>query len=171
MKDSLGLFEKDIDEEAFIVSKTDLKGNITYCNQTFLEIVNLRNKDLIGKPHNLVRHPDMPKFVFKLLWERIKDKKEIFAFVKNRTFDGAYYWVYANITSSLDEHGNIIGYYSVRRKASKEAIKTVIPIYAKMVEIEKAKGVDDSAKYIKDFLASNNIAYDCLINNLQRSKG
>ncbi len=57
-----------------------------------------------------------------------------------------------------------------RRKASKEAIKTVIPIYAKMVEIEKAKGVDDSAKYIKDFLASNNIAYDCLINNLQRSK-
>ncbi|AGZ81853.1 PAS domain-containing protein [Campylobacter fetus] len=171
MKDSLGLFEKDIDEEAFIVSKTDLKGNITYCNQTFLEIVNLKNKDLIGKPHNLVRHPDMPKFVFKLLWERIKDKKEIFAFVKNRTFDGAYYWVYANITSSLDEHGNIIGYYSVRRKASKEAIKTVIPIYAKMVEIEKAKGVDDSAKYIKDFLASNNIAYDCLINNLQRSKG
>ncbi|QQF51797.1 PAS domain-containing protein [Campylobacter fetus] len=171
MKDSLGLFEKDIDEEAFIVSKTDLKGNITYCNQTFLEIVNLKNKDLIGKPHNLVRHPDMPKFVFKLLWERIKNKKEIFAFVKNRTFDGAYYWVYANITSSLDEHGNIIGYYSVRRKASKEAIKTVIPIYAKMVEIEKVKGVDDSAKYIKDFLASNNIAYDCLINNLQRSKG
>ncbi|WP_240944853.1 PAS domain-containing protein, partial [Campylobacter fetus] len=62
MKDSLGLLEKDIDEEAFLVSKTDLKGDITYCNQTFLEVVNSKNKDLIGKHHNIVRHPDMPKF-------------------------------------------------------------------------------------------------------------
>ncbi|ABK81760.1 PAS domain-containing protein [Campylobacter fetus] len=171
MKDSLGLLEKDIDEEAFLVSKTDLKGDITYCNQTFLEVVNSKNKDLIGKHHNIVRHPDMPKFVFQLLWKRIKNKQEIFAFVKNRTFDQAYYWVCANVTPSIDEHGNIIGYYSVRRKASKEAIKTIVPIYQKMVELEKTGGVEASSKFINSFLTQNNTTYDCFINNLQRSKG
>ena len=92
--------QKEIGDEAFITTKTDLKGCITYANRYFLDIVNAKNSDLIGKNHNIVRHPDMPRYVFKLLWDRIKRKEEIFAFVKNITFDGAYYWVFANVTSS-----------------------------------------------------------------------
>ena len=91
-----------VNEEDFIVSKTDLKGRITYCNQPFLKIVGATQEQLLHKPHNIIRHPNMPRIVFKLLWERIKAKQEIFAFVKNKSFDGGFYWVFANITASLD---------------------------------------------------------------------
>lgn len=163
--------QKEIGDEAFITTKTDLKGNITYANNYFLDIVNAKNSDLIGKNHNIVRHPDMPKYVFKLLWDRIRDKKEIFAFVKNITFDGGYYWVFANVTSSLDENGNIIGYYSVRRKANPQAVQTMIPIYQKMLELEKTGGINASQKYIAELLATHNTTYDRLVNELQRVKG
>lgn len=105
-----------VKEEDFIVSKTDIKGRITYCNQTFLKIVGATQEQLFHKPHNIIRHPDMPRIVFKLLWEHIKAKQEIFAFVKNKSFDGGFYWVFANVTASLGANGEIIGYYSVRRK-------------------------------------------------------
>ncbi len=163
--------QKEIGDEAFITTKTDLKGCITYANRYFLDIVNAKNSDLIGKNHNIVRHPDMPRYVFKLLWDRIKRKEEIFAFVKNITFDGGYYWVFANVTSSLDENGNIIGYYSVRRKANPSAVKKIIPIYQKMLELEKSGGIQASQKYITEFLANNNISYDRFVNELQRVKG
>lgn len=163
--------QKEIGDEAFITTKTDLKGNITYANSYFLDIVNAKNSDLIGKNHNIVRHPDMPKYVFKLLWDRIRDKKEIFAFVKNITFDGGYYWVFANVTSSLDENGNIIGYYSVRRKANPQAVQTMIPIYQKMLELEKTGGINASQKYIAELLATHNTTYDRFVNELQRVKG
>lgn len=163
--------QKEISDEAFITTKTDLKGRITYANSYFLEIVNAKNSDLIGKSHNIVRHPDMPKYVFKLLWDRIQRKEEVFAFVKNITFDGGYYWVFANITSSLDENGNIIGYYSVRRKANPKAVEKIIPIYQKMRELEKTGGIQASQKYITELLASNNTTYDRFVNELQRTKG
>ncbi|WP_096030598.1 PAS domain-containing protein [Campylobacter lanienae] len=163
--------QKDIGDEAFITTKTDLKGHITYANSYFLNIVNAKNSDLIGKNHNIVRHPDMPKYVFKLLWDRIKNKQEIFAFVKNITFDGGYYWVFANVTSSLDESGNIIGYYSVRRKANPQAVEKIIPIYQKMLELEKFSGIEASQKYIADLLATHNTTYDRFVNELQRAKG
>ena len=163
--------QKEIGDEAFITTKTDLKGRITYANSYFLNIVNAKNSDLIGKNHNIVRHPDMPKYVFKLLWDRIKNKQEIFAFVKNITFDGGYYWVFANVTSSLDESGNIIGYYSVRRKANPQAVEKIIPIYQKMLELEKFGGIEASQKYIADLLATHNTTYDRFVNELQRAKG
>ena len=114
-----------VNEEDFIVSKTDLKGRITYYNQPFLKIVGATQEQLLHKPHNIIRHPDMPRIVFKLLWERIKAKQEIFAFVKNKSFDGGFYWVFANITASLDANGEIIGYYSVRRKPNPQGVKFI----------------------------------------------
>ena len=129
--------EHTVNPDAFLVSKTDLKGNITYCNQPFIKIVGSSEKELLGKPHNIVRHPDMPRIIFKLLWEKIKQKNEIFAYVKNLSFDGGFYWVYANVTASLDSNGNIIGYYSVRRKANNKALEIIIPLYKKLLELEK----------------------------------
>ena len=89
---------KEMNDNDFIVSKTDTKGRITYCNQIFMDMAEYTEEELLGKPHNLIRHPDMPKAVFKFLWDTIPTKQEVFAYVINRTKHGNDYWVYANIT-------------------------------------------------------------------------
>lgn len=161
--------ERQVSESAFLVSKTDTTGKITYCNAPFFEIVGAKkSEDLIGKPHNIVRHKDMPRVVFKLLWERIKNKQEIFAYVKNRSFDGSFYWVFANVTASLNERGDIVGYYSVRRKPNPKALEVIKPLYEKLLNVEKSSGVDASMKLLQDILKEKNVSYDELMNNLQR---
>ena len=160
--------EYGVDENAFLVSKTDTKGRITYCNEPFLNIVGAKQGDLLGKPHNIIRHPDMPRVVFKMLWDRVQNKEEIFAYVKNKSFDGGYYWVFANITTSLDVQNNPVGYYSVRRKPNPKAIEIIEPIYQKLLSVEKSGGMDASMKFLTDFLKEKNISYDEFINNLQR---
>ena len=160
--------EYKVEESAFLVSKTDLNGRITYCNEPFLKIVGAKQHELLGKPHNIIRHPDMPRAIFKLLWQRIKNKEEIFAYVKNKSFDGGYYWVFANITTSLDVQNNPVGYYSVRRKPNPKAIEIIEPIYQKLLSVEKSGGMDASMKFLTEFLKEKNISYDEFINNLQR---
>ena len=160
--------EHMVEESAFLVSKTDLIGRITYCNEPFLKIVGAKQAEVLGKPHNIVRHPDMPRAIFKLLWEHIKDKKEIFAYVKNKSFDGGYYWVFANITASVDDRNNPVGYYSVRRKPNPKAIEVIEPIYQKLLSVEKSGGMDASMKFLTDFLNEKNLSYDEFVNNLQR---
>ena len=160
--------ERQVNSDAFLVSKTDTKGRIIYCNVPFAQIVGAKGNELIGKPHNIVRHPDMPRAIFKLLWEHIKDKKEIFAYVKNKSFDGGYYWVFANITASVDDRNNTVGYYSVRRKPNPKAIEVIEPIYQKLLSVEKSGGMDASMKFLTDFLNEKNLSYDEFVNNLQR---
>lgn len=126
-----------MDEEEFIVSKTDLKGNITYANRVFMEIALYSEAEILFKNHNIIRHPDMPKGVFKFVWITIKREQEFFGFVKNLRADGRYYWVFANITPEYDINGKLSGYLSVRRKPPASAIKTIEPIYKQMIQIEK----------------------------------
>ncbi|MFL1707005.1 PAS domain-containing protein [Campylobacter sp. MOP7] len=160
--------ERQVSSDAFLVSKTDTKGKITYCNMPFAEIVGAKSSELIGKPHNIVRHPDMPRVIFKFLWEYIKNKKEIFAYVKNRSFDGSFYWVFANVTASIDERGNIIGFYSVRRKPNPKALEIIIPLYKDLLNAEKSGGMDASLKLFERILKEKNTTYDEFMNNLQR---
>jgi len=157
----------DLKPNDFIVSKTDLKGRIIYCNQIFMQLAKYSEKELIGAPHNIIRHPDMPRIVFKLLWDRIQNKEEIFAFVKNLSKDGGYYWVYANVTASLDQNGSMIGYYSVRRKPSEEGIKVCGDLYAKLLELEKRGGMEESGKFLNNLLKEKGVSYDELIASLQ----
>ena len=133
-----------------------------------MQIVGARSDELIGKPHNIVRHPDMPRIVFKILWEYIKNKKEVFAYVKNKSFDGSFYWVFANVTASLDQNGNIIGYYSVRRKPNPKALEIIIPLYKQLLEAEKGGGIDASSELLDNILREKNKSYDELMNDLQR---
>jgi len=128
--------EKVMKKDDFIVSKTDLQGKITYCNEIFMDFAGLSEKKLLNQPHKIVRHPEMPSIIFKLLWERIKAKNEIFAYVKNMSSDGSYYWIYANVTASVDANDNIIGYYSVRRKPSDSALNTIRDLYKTLLEKE-----------------------------------
>ena len=103
-----------------------------------------------------------------MLWDRIKNKEEIFAFVKNQSLDGGFYWVFANVTASVDADGNIVGYHSVRRKPRADAVKFIEPIYQRLLEAEKIGGMDASLKLLTQILNDNRISYDELVNNLQR---
>ena len=94
-----------MDHNEIIVSKTDLKGRITYGNTTFLKYAGFAESELIGTQHNIIRHPDMPRGVFKLFWDTLQRGDEIFAFVKNISMDGSFYWVLANVTPSVNEAG------------------------------------------------------------------
>ena len=159
---------REMGENDFIVSKTDTKGRLTYVNKIFIDLAEYTEAELLGKPHNIVRHPDMPKTIFKLLWERIQNKEEIFAFVVNKTKNGNEYWVYANVTASLDERGNIIGYYSVRRKPNPQALEIIKPLYAKMLAAEKSGGIAAGEKILNDLIHQEGVSYDELVISIQK---
>jgi len=159
---------REMNENDFIVSKTDTKGRLTYVNKIFIEMAEYTEEELLGKPHNIVRHPDMPKTVFKLLWERIQNKEEIFAYVINKTKTGNEYWVYANVTASIDERGNIIGYYSVRRKPNPDALAIIKPLYAQMLQAERSGGIAAGEKVLNDLIHKEGVSYDELIISIQK---
>lgn len=159
--------ERKMDENDFIVSKTDLKGKITYCNRIFMEMAEYEEEELLGAPHNLIRHPDMPKAVFKYLWDQIQQKHEVFAFVINKTKNNNEYWVFANVTASLDVRGKIIGYYSVRRKPNPKALEIIKPLYKQMLQAERSGGVDASMKILVNVLEEKGMSYDELIIAIQ----
>lgn len=159
--------ERVMREDDFIVSKTDLKGRITYGNRIFIEYSGYTEAELLGQQHNIVRHPDMPRSVFKLLWEHITQKQEIFAYVKNMSRDGSFYWVFANVTASLDAGGNVVGYYSVRRKPRASGLATIVPLYQAMLAAEQRAGAKDAiaagSKVLADLLSAKGMSYDELV--------
>ncbi len=160
--------EKKLGDNDFIVSKTDLKGKIIYCNEIFTKMAGYSASELIGANHNLIRHPDMPQIAFKVAWDLIKDKKEFFGFVKNLSADGGFYWVFAYITADLDESGKIISYTSIRRKPPQSAIDAIAPVYKLLIDAEKSGGMDASSKLLGNFLKENETTYEVLVMNLQK---
>lgn len=131
-------------EDDFIISKTDLKGRITYCNRIFIEFSGYCEQELLGAQHNIIRHPDMPRGVFKFLWDTLQAKKECFAYVKNMSKDGGFYWVIANVTPNLDEQGQVEGYFSVRRKPGRTAVSAMSDVYRMMLDEERRAGPKDA---------------------------
>ena len=158
--------EKHFDDNEIIVSKTDLNGRITYGNQIFIKLSGYSEKELLGRPHNIIRHPDMPKVVFSLLWEGIKSRKEVPAYVKNLSKDGFYYWVLAFVTPSFDEEGNIIGYHSIRIKPKVSAISVIEPLYQRLLTAEKNGGLEASKMALGEILNKEGINYERFILSL-----
>jgi len=160
-------------KEDFIVSKTDLSGRITYGNRIFIEFSGYTEKELLGAQHNIIRHPDMPRAVFQLLWDTIQAGKEIFAYVKNMSKDGGFYWVFANVTPSYDVNRNLVGYYSVRRKPNPKAIEVVSGLYQVMLAEEQRVGAKDaiatSTQILVDTLTEKGLSYEELIFALEAS--
>lgn len=128
--------ERPWDEEEIIVSKTDLKGKITYANDVFQRVSQMTEAELVGRPHNIIRHPDMPRCVFKLLWDRLAARREIFAFVLNMAKSGDHYWAFAHVTPSVDAAGAVTGYHSNRRKPRAEQVARIAPIYEALLREE-----------------------------------
>ncbi len=163
--------ERTFVEDEIIVSKTDLKGRITYANEVFLRIAGLREFEVIGAPHSLIRHPDMPRCVFNLLWKTIESGKEIFAYVINMAVNGDHYWVFAHVTPSMDAEGRVIGYHSNRRVADRAALDKVIPLYKELVDIEnkasnRKEGLLHSEAHLLTLLEKLNVSYDEFIFSL-----
>ncbi|MEA2092270.1 MAG: PAS domain-containing protein [Campylobacterota bacterium] len=164
--------EITLDPKRYIVSKTDPKGIITYGNDYFVEISGYTEAELIGQPHNMIRHPDMPKVVFKLMWDRIQSGQPIMALVKNLAKDGRYYWVVTEFEPKKDKLTNKITAYTAFRKAApKDAVKAIEPIYAKLLEIEKVSGIEGSESYLVGYLEDQGLSYDEFINKLVGNKG
>ncbi|WP_457639807.1 PAS domain-containing protein [Persephonella sp.] len=128
-------WETEVPENELIISRTDLKGIITYVNETFAKISGYTPEELIGKPHNIIRHPDMPKSVFKELWDTIQQGKTWRGYVKNLRKDKGYYWVYAEI-SGVYKNGQLVEYKSMRAPVSQEKKKEMQNLYDKMREEE-----------------------------------
>ena len=163
--------EVKLDDDEFIVSKTDLSGRITYVNRTFMLIAGYPEAQLLHKQHNVIRHPDMPRGVFRFLWDTLKSGQEFFGYVKNMTSDGSYYWVFANVTVDQDAAGKPKGYYSVRRKPNPKALSTLVPIYREMLAIEKrsptGSAPEQSLQYLQRTLSDLNTSYEKLVLGLQ----
>jgi PAS domain S-box-containing protein len=156
--------QRHLGDEDFIVSKTDPKGIITYANRVFVALSGYHERNLIGVQHNIVRHPDMPRAAFQLLWDTIKEKREFIGYVKNMAADGSYYWVFAVATPDLDAAGNIVGYTSVRRKPRESACKAVGDLYRQMLQVEQQVGpreaIAASTKLLLSVLADQGVSYE-----------
>ena len=129
--------ERTFAPDEIIVSKTDSKGRITYANRVFQRVAGYTEAELLGKPHSLVRHPDMPRCVFKYLWDTISAGREVFAYVLNRAKNGDHYWVFAHVTPSYGSRREIIGYHSSRRVPSARALAAITPIYRALLAVER----------------------------------
>lgn len=159
--------ERVMREDDFIVSMTDPTGRITYGNRIFIEFSGYSEAELLGSQHNIIRHPDMPRAVFALLWDTIAKGNECFAYVKNMSKDGGFYWVFTNVTPNFDARENITGYFSVRRKPKASGIKTMTEVYRIMLEAEKKAGpanaVAASTKILVDILKEKGLSYNELV--------
>jgi PAS domain S-box-containing protein len=163
--------EIKLDPKRYIVSETDEKGKITFCNDYFMEVSGYTKEELIGKPHSIVRHPDMPRVVFKLLWETIRAGKNINALVKNMAKDGRYYWIFTEFEIRRDtDTGKIIGYHAARKTISNHVIEIIADLYAELLEIEKNDSMEAAEKYLINFLKEkgDNIEFSNIMEEIHR---
>jgi PAS domain S-box-containing protein len=159
-------------DDELIVSKTDVKGRLTYTNSTFCRMAGFSESELLGQPHSIIRHPDMPRAIFKLLWDTLLEGREVFAYVKNIARSGDYYWVFAHVTPSYDQSKAMIGFHSNRRVPKRRVLdQTIIPLYAELLKEEaRHKNGKDAlaAGYTKlnNAFTSQGATYDSFIFSL-----
>lgn len=162
-----GAGERVLALDDLIITKTDLQGRLTYCNDTFLRFSALTEAEALGQPHNIIRDPDMPAGIFTLLWQRAPAGQELFAFIRNRALDGSTYWVLAYVTQSFEERDGRkvpIGYHSMRRSPRREALPEVQAVYAQMRAAEQGLARKQAGEaglaWLESHLASRGLTYD-----------
>ncbi len=154
--------ELKMKETDFIVSKTDVKGHITYCNDAFMEFSGYYEEELLGQAHNIIRHPDMPRSIFRLMWQTLQQENEFFGLIKNMCKNGSFYWTFANVTPSFSADNQLLGYFSVRRYPKPEAIEIIQSLYQEMCKIEA-----DSTTSSQDAMDAS----ITILNNAVQAKG
>ncbi|MCI2240506.1 PAS domain-containing protein [Paenibacillus sp. TRM 82003] len=157
--------ERTFGADELIVSKTDTRGVITYANDVFCRVGAYELHEVVGQPHNLIRHPAMPRAVFKLLWDTVSSGRELFAYVNNLAADGANYWVLAHVTPSFGPGGKIVGYHSNRRRPARAGVEAVQPLYRELLAEESRAGsgraaAEAGAALLGRHLAERGVDYD-----------
>ncbi len=157
--------EREFAEDEIIVSKTDPKGRITYVNDVFSQVSGFSEEEVLGEPHSIIRHPEMPRCVFKLLWDTVTAGQEIFAYVNNCAKNGDNYWVLAHVTPTFDANNKIVSFHSSRRSPRRDAVNAVVPIYKQLIEIERSQpdrkvGMQRSFDAMVELLEKNGVSYD-----------
>ena len=160
--------ERAFSADELIVSKTDPRGVITYANDVFLRVSGYATAEVVGQPHNLIRHPDMPRAVFALLWETLAARRELFAYINNLSSNGDHYWVLAHVTPSVGPGGQVVGYHSNRRKPSPRAIQAIQPLYDRLLAEERRhptakSAVAASSRLLTEVVAEQAGSYDELV--------
>ena len=154
------------DKTKTIMSKTDLYGTIEFVNEVFVDVSGYEDYELIAKQHNIIRHPDMPQIIFKVLWDNIKLGNQFHGIIKNLAKSGRYYWVISDFEYIRDENENVTKYIARLRSAPQDIITNHIePLYRKLLQIEQVSGVDVSEKYLIGFLEESGVSYVDLITN------
>ena len=162
--------EIEISNRRIIVSKTDTSGRILYVNDYFCEITGYETSEVMGAPHNIIRHPDMPRVIFYLMWKSIENGENITAAVKNLAKSGKYYWVTTDFEINRDDMGNIESYLAFRRAASPKVIEAVEGLYAELLRIEKKQGMIASLVYLQGYLNERNVTYGEFMDRVVKPK-
>ena len=152
--------EIKLDPNKSIMSKTDAKGIIEYANDYFIAISGYEEFELMGQAHNIVRHPDMPKVIFKIMWKEIKNGRPTFAIVKNMSKDGRYYWVLVNFEIRYNEDGKIESYYAHRKAVPEQAKFRIQNLYKKLRAIEVNQNIAVAYKYFEGLLEEEGKTYE-----------
>ena len=143
-----------------LISETDVKGTITNLNDVFCSVVHYSPSELIGQPHNLIRHPDMPKLIFKLLWDNLKVGNNFVGVIKNLAKTGEHYWVVTDFEMRRDAMGNITHYIGRHKSVPEAAINNYLaPFYDSLLKMEKIGGVELSSRFFKNYLAKQGKDY------------
>ncbi len=155
-----------VPKEDVLISVTDPKGIITEANDIFVKISGYSKEELVGANHNLIRHPDMPRVMFKVVWDHIKDRENIMAIIKNLRKDGRYYWVITDFVTKVDANRNIISYTAYRRAPKEGILKVIVPMYKALKAIEDFAGMAAAEHFLTDFLERRGETYDDFVEHL-----
>jgi PAS domain S-box-containing protein len=168
----MNVFVSPIDKEVSwdknleLVSKTDQFGTILYCNENFVNISGYEEHELVGRPHSIIRHPDMPKVIFKILWDHISNGEDFHAVVKNMAKSGRFYWVITQFEIIKNDEGNIIGYIGRRRSVSDNVIRHFEKLYVKLLKIESEVSIKSAEDYIYGFLEDHKKTYQEFLSDI-----
>jgi len=163
--------EKEVRDVDIIVSKGNEAGDITYANPIFFNIAGYTQGELMDKPHSIIRHPDMPKIIFKLLWDHLKAGIDTNVFVKNLCKDGSFYWVFAHVRVATNPDGSFRNYVSTRKAMNKSARAIIEPLYKEMVDARVNDSMEASQKVLEEFLASQGGTLDTFNDVMIRIQG
>jgi PAS domain S-box-containing protein len=153
-----------------IVSRTDTKGNIVYCNPTFLEVNGFKSSEIIRKTHGMIRHPDMPKTIFHLIWSIIEQGLPIQAVIKNQTNNGEYYWTLMTIKPQKDRDNKIISYVAYGKQAPDMVINKIQILYKLLFDIEYEHGIDAAIEYLESHLKEEGMTYAQYMKHLTKNR-
>jgi len=158
-------------KKKFIVSKTDTEGNILFVNQNFCDVTGYKYEELLEQPHSVVRHPDMPKAIFYMIWKSLLAGMEVSAIIKNVAKSGKYYWVIADFSMQRDKYGQLETFTSFKRFSPAHVNEAIQELYDEMSYCERKSGIEGSLLYLEKFLEEKELSYNEYLEVLVKPKG